>query len=448
MRELQTSMALVRLHHSLTAVALAIAIGMFLVLSLYAVRQQMSLLWPSLPIPVAAACARRYRRIRQSGFRMRRLKSFYNRAVERVQGNWARSGVTGEEFNDPGHVYATDLHIFGEGSLFELLCISRTSVGRRGLANYLLEAPVLEETLLRQEAVRELRDRADVRERIATLGESEFLESKWATFEDWLNSPALSFARPLPILAVFTSALLAGIVLAALLGLIPWIKAATWIAPLVVFHSVIGLVFRSRVNTMHAWVRPVSHETQVLREGLQFLEGEPFRSTKLRRLADQVRNGSESVRKLERLLHALNERHKDWFYGLSLVMLAGTQLCMAIEQWRREHGDSLKMWLGAWAEFEALNALAAYAYENPAHTFPEFSSGEACFEAESLGHPLLPRASCVVNHIALNRTSRFYMVSGSNMSGQSTLLRAIGLHAVLAVAGAPVRAGALRLSRL
>jgi hypothetical protein len=76
LRELQTGMALVRLHHSLTAGALAIAIGMFLVLSLYAVRQQMSLLWPSLPIPVAAACASRYRRIRQSGFRMRRLKSF------------------------------------------------------------------------------------------------------------------------------------------------------------------------------------------------------------------------------------------------------------------------------------------------------------------------------------------------------------------------------------
>jgi ABC-type multidrug transport system fused ATPase/permease subunit len=448
LRELQTGITQLRLHHSLVTIALVIAIGMFLLLGLYAVRQQMSFLWPSLPIPVAAACARRYRQCRQAGLRMRRLKSFYDRAVRRVQGHWARSGVTGEEFNDPDHVYATDLHIFGPGSLFELLCITRTSVGRRGLANYLREAPVLDETLLRQGAVRELRERADLRERVATLGEFEFFESKWATFEDWLNSPTLSFAGPLPILTVFTSALLAGIVLAGLLGLVSWVNVATWIAPLVAFHSVTGLIFRRRVNRMHDWVRQVSLETQVLREGLHLLEREPFRSTKLRQLADQVRNGYESVWKLERLLRALNERHKDWFYGPSLLLLAGTQLCMAVEQWRKEHGESLKMWLGAWAEFEALNALAAYAFENPDNTFPEFSSGEARFEAQSLGHPLLPRTSCVTNDVELNQTSRFYMVSGSNMSGKSTLLRAIGLNAVLAFAGAPVRASALRLSGL
>ena len=118
----------------------------------------------------------------------------------------------------PDHVYAADLNVFGEGSLFELLCIARTSIGRRGLANYLLEAPGLEETLLRQEAVRELRRRTDLREQVATLGEFDFLESQQDTFDDWLNSPRLSFARPLPVIAAITSALLAGIVVAGLLG--------------------------------------------------------------------------------------------------------------------------------------------------------------------------------------------------------------------------------------
>jgi DNA mismatch repair ATPase MutS len=121
---------------------------------------------------------------------------------------------------------------------------------------------------------------------------------------------------------------------------------------------------------------------------------------------------------------------------------------MAIEQWRVAHGESLRIWLHTWAEFEALNALAAYGYENPENTFPEFVSGEACFEACELGHPLLPRASCVVNDVELTRKSPFYVVSGSNTSGKSTLLRTIGLNAVLAFAGAPVRARALRLSGL
>jgi len=121
---------------------------------------------------------------------------------------------------------------------------------------------------------------------------------------------------------------------------------------------------------------------------------------------------------------------------------------MAIENWRIEHRIALRIWLDTWAEFEALSALANYAYENPENTFPEFSAEEAKFEAVALGHPLLSSESCVRNDIQLNRECRFYVVSGSNMSGKSTLLRAIGLNAVLAFAGAPVRAQALRLTPL
>jgi len=212
--------------------------------------------------------------------------------------------------------------------------------------------------------------------------------------------------------------------------------------------SGVGLVFRSRVNKMHEWARPVSVETQVLREGLHLLEKEQFQSSKLRQLASQVQRASESVQKLERLLTALNERNKEWFYGPSLLLLVGTQLSMAVEQWRRAHANSLSVWLHAWAEFEALNALATYAYENPDNTFPEFASDEVCFEARALGNPLLSHGSCVGNDIELNRKTRFYVVSGSNMSGKSTLLRAIGLNAVLASAGAPVNAVELRMSRL
>ena len=447
--ELQSAIAQLRWPHALAAGVLAISLGLFLVLSLYVFRGQLSFLWASLPILTAATSARRLQKSRQSKSRLWRLKRFYDRAVRRVKGDWARSGITGEEFNDPDHVYASDLNVFGVGSLFEMLCIARTSLGRRGLANYLSDPPAVDETLLRQEAVRELRPRLDLREKIATLGQFEFLESRQATFDDWLNAPRLSFARPLPAIAAVTSALLSGIVVAGLLGIIPWASAVTWIFPLVVFHSCVGLFFRSQVNRMADWLRPVAIETRVLRDGLLLLETQHFQSAKLRQLSEQVRNGSRSIRKLERLLHALELRNGDvWFYSPSLALLAGTQLCIAVEQWQRKHGQSLRMWLTAWAEFEALNALAAYGYENPDNTFPEIADGDACFEARAMGHPLLPRASCVANDIHLNRTSPFYVISGSNMSGKSTLLRAVGLNTVLAFAGAPVRARALRLSGL
>jgi DNA mismatch repair ATPase MutS len=142
------------------------------------------------------------------------------------------------------------------------------------------------------------------------------------------------------------------------------------------------------------------------------------------------------------------ERDKEFFYVFSRLLLVGTQLCMAIEHWRMENGDALHGRLKAWAEFEALNALAGYGYENPENTFPEFSTDEVCFEALGLGHPLLSHSSCVANDVDLHLESPFYVISGSNMSGKSTLLRSIGLNAVLAFAGAPVRAGSLRLSGL
>ncbi len=272
--ELHTGIAQLRLPNALTAAIFVVAIGMFLVFGLYAIRAQVSYLWPCLSFSTAAFSARRLQRHRRSRSRMWRLKRFYDRAVNRLKGHWACSGMTGEEFRDPGHAYATDLHVIGEGSLFELLCTARTSIGRRGLANYLLAAPALDETLSRQEAVRELRDAVNLRERIATLGEFEFLEAHQDTFEEWLNSPTFSFPRPLRMIVAATSALLVGFVAAGLLGLSSWTSVAIWISPLVAFHAGIGLFFRSRVNRMCEWLRPLSSETHVLREGLHLLERE------------------------------------------------------------------------------------------------------------------------------------------------------------------------------
>jgi DNA mismatch repair ATPase MutS len=159
-------------------------------------------------------------------------------------------------------------------------------------------------------------------------------------------------------------------------------------------------------------------------------------------------NAARVVRKLERLINARHERNKEWFYGPSLVLLYATQMCMAIEQWKRENGAALTDWLDAWADFEALNALAGYAYEHPDDTFPQLIEGDVLFEGDAIGHPLLPETVCIRNDVKLNASAPFYMVSGSNMTGKSTLLRTIGVNAILALAGAPVRARRLRLSRL
>ena len=452
LRELETGWARARGEH-LTAGAILALLGIvILLLAPYAGRRHFLLWWLALLIPVAAAGVRRFWRYQAAERRTWRLKLFYARGLERVTGEWAGKGYDGVEFQDSAHPYARDLGVFGEGSLFELLCNARTAIGRRRLAAYLLAPAPIEEARLRQKAVAELEPQADLREEVAVLGEYESAESRWETFAAWLDSPPVAFPKWLRAAAWLSSGLLVGIVLATLLtagaGLLPWARLAVWICPLLVFHTIVGMVYRRRVNATLESVRSLSVETRVVREGLQLLESRQFQSVKLAQLSGRVRRAARTVRKLEWLLGALSQRDKDGYFFLARALLAGTQGCMALEEWRRRHGVALRDWLDAWGEFEALNALGSYARENREQTFPEFSTESICFEAAGLGHPLLRDEVCVRNDVRLNGAARFYMISGSNMSGKSTLMRSIGLNAVLAFAGAPVRARQLRLSAL
>ena len=138
----------------------------------------------------------------------------------------------------------------------------------------------------------------------------------------------------------------------------------------------------------------------------------------------------------------------------SLVQLITPHIALAVDRWRRRHGAQVRVWLETVAEFEALSSLASYRYEQVGDPFPEIVSLDgrkasgALFEATELGHPLLPAATMVRNDVSLSSDTQLLVISGSNMSGKSTLLRTVGVNAVLALAGAPVRAQSLRLSPL
>jgi DNA mismatch repair ATPase MutS len=124
------------------------------------------------------------------------------------------------------------------------------------------------------------------------------------------------------------------------------------------------------------------------------------------------------------------------------------QVAYAAEAWRASHGTAVRSWLAAVGEVEALLSLSGYSYEHPADPFPEFLEGPPCFKAEQLGHPLIPAAKCVLNNVSVCGETRVLLISGSNMSGKSTLMRAVGINTVLAMAGAPVRAQRLQLTPL
>jgi DNA mismatch repair ATPase MutS len=132
--------------------------------------------------------------------------------------------------------------------------------------------------------------------------------------------------------------------------------------------------------------------------------------------------------------------------GLNLPLMYSVQLAFAIQRWRRRHGGAVRLWLEAVAEMEALLSLATYSYEHPDDPFPEFLEGDTRLEAVEIGHPLIAAEKCVRNSLEIGGETRVLLISGSNMSGKSTLMRTVGVNSVLAMCGAPVRAQSLRLT--
>jgi DNA mismatch repair ATPase MutS len=155
---------------------------------------------------------------------------------------------------------------------------------------------------------------------------------------------------------------------------------------------------------------------------------------------------SRAIARLDLLDQLLDARRNQLFAPIGAALLFTTQVAFAVDAWRARHGPALRRWIEAVGELEALASLAGQAYEHPADAWPELVEGPPRFVARAAGHPLLAEPRCVRNDVRLDEAQRVLVVSGSNMSGKSTLLRTVGSNAVLALAGAPVRAAQLRLA--
>ncbi len=250
----------------------------------------------------------------------------------------------------------------------------------------------------------------------------------------------------------------AALLIAGLLHLRTWSALLPNIALVLCVQGALCLRLRSRVLPLLVSSARLEQHIRMIAEGLALLQVAVFQAPKLQhlqRLALEPTGAVQLLKKLEGQLTIVEQRPKEYFFVLSLLSAAGTQAAISIAAWKRDHAAAMRAWLAAWAEFEALNAVATYAFEHPAdnqnHTWPELlpPTHPPLYAARALSHPLL--AEAIPNDVTLGSASSdhpFYLISGSNMAGKSTLLRSVGINAVLAFAGAPVRAASLRLTPL
>ncbi|MGD1073173.1 MAG: DNA mismatch repair protein MutS [Bryobacteraceae bacterium] len=405
----------------------------------------------ALPVAVFIGLVWWQSRIERDAECVRRAIAFYERGVGRLEHRWQGGGETGERFSDPHHPYAADLDLFGRGSLFELLSTARTRGGEALLAEWLKSAAPIDDLRARHEAIGELRPLLELRERLAVLGDDFRTGVNPENLAAWASAPA----HPFPASRRVTASLLAPIA-AFVIG---WwfatgfigIQSTRALVATALVEGAFAYSIRGRIREIVKGINEPAHDLDLLSQILATLESCRFQSPRLAalRAAIDVRGRSASWRigRLRRWMELFDSRDNFIVRALDGPLMWTIQIAMAIEAWRAENGALIPGWLDAVSEIEALSSLANYAWEHPGDPLPEFAPG-AVFDAEDLGHPLLAEERCVRNSVALVAPRQLLVVSGSNMSGKSTLLRAAGVNAVLALAGAPVRARRLAISQL
>ena len=432
---------------------LALVAAIFLVLGYWVARNRLPIWSPISAAPFAAILWNARRKAQWQLYELDRLKESYDSGLARLSCDWDRAGDDGsifrDRFQDSGHPYAGDLPLFGRCSLFQLMNTARTSAGKETVAAWMTHPASQDEAAARHGAVRELKNRIALRESLTLAGSSGIRGYKADTFDDWLHSPAARFPPHAPAVAgLLVAFTLLGLPLLALAGLIPAGSLLAVCAVALLMQGAFAWSLAVLVGRTIHDARPLIVELPVLLSLARILSKENFDDPLLRSLQQNATESLGPLSRLQRFVNLLEKRDADAFIMPCYMLLWGTQFAMAIERWRGEHGRALETWISALATFEALNAVACYAYEHPADPFPEFSSESPEFAASGLAHPLIQEDRAVGNTVTLDRANRFLLISGSNMSGKSTFLGTIGLNAILASMGAPVRAKKLRLSRL
>ncbi len=375
--------------------------------------------------------------------RVQRAERLYVRALDRLAGRWAGTGRDGAAFGD-GHPYARDLDLFGRASLFELLNTARTEAGEATLAAWLKSGADADEVRVRQSAVDELRPRLDLREQLAVLA-AEGEVSRTGALARWAASPPIGVGRAWPVIFAAAGATAAVLVVLAASDVISWAPFLAWVTA----EAVVIWRWKHVLIRIGEEIGKPAEDLKILAALARRVEEEPFTSPRLLALRSSLAGCAQAIAQLERMVSLLESSTHNLFAApITQVLLVPQQLAVAIDRWHAAHGGDVDAWLVCVGELEALCGLATYAFEHDRDPFPDIAD-DLVFDARGLAHPLLPAESAVANDVRLGADAvRVIVISGSNMSGKSTLLRAVGVNVVLALAGAPVRAERLTLARV
>jgi DNA mismatch repair ATPase MutS len=346
----------------------------------------------------------------------------------------------GKEFLEASHPYANDLDIFGSSSIFQYLNRTGTWPGKKRLADYLKQTKTAQEILDNQQAVAELSDQLNFRQELLSIAKNNVdHKGSYHSILQWAKNTDENPSFFIRILSFVVPVLVLISVLAYFVFKVDFLYNT--ISYLIVFNLIIlysQLKFIKIQIIQSDRIREIILHYAMM---LEKIENQEFKSKKLLDLKEKISHqqfsSAREFKKLSSLFNSLESVNN--LLGAVIfngILLYHLHTLFTLLKWKKKYALEIEKWLDVIAELEALNSLANFAYNNPQFAFPEIND-QYHFEFENLGHPLIHPLKRVDNSI--NMTDHpFVILTGSNMSGKSTFLRALGVNIVLASAGSKV----------
>ena len=369
------------------------------------------------------------------------LQDINENAVKRLHGEWQVFPDDGEEFSDDSHPYTQDLDIFGQGSLFQFINTASTYLGRQKLRELLSSPPTsINEITARQEAVTDLAAKLDWRQKFQAAGilasnmhDPQALFAWAGRVERLYLKPSLLLAcRLLPVITI-------GIGIFTFLQTEP--EYYVLIAALLLQFFLLKIKGKKRAKNLELAFR-YTDNIKAYSRMLHSLETQKFDSSYLQGLQARLKGDTahmayEQIGKLVKIVDSISNRHNAFYIIFNILFLLDYQFMFMLEKWKERSGSHLRDWLSGIGELEALSSLALIRHDHPEWAMPEFTDADLpVFAAEELGHPLI--LSGVTNDLKFDKSENILLITGSNMSGKSTLLRTAGINLVLAYSGTAV----------
>lgn len=377
--------------------------------------------------------------IKDKYIRVEKLIEINQKGLDRVSGKWRNSKDTGEIFLSKDHSYASDLDIFGKGSLFQMINCCKTKFGEISLAKRLRGELIgnKEDIIERQTAVKELSEKVEWRQNLYVEGSiSKSKKENVDKLVNWCESPVRSVTKH-KVLAYILVAITFSLIL---LVIVNKLRTSYLVLMLLINFSIVKLISKDLKDTLDVF-NLYKGDVIAYNRILKVICEETFKSKYLNKFKSILYNSKDSdcVKEMNRLTKLIDwigdSQYNAYYFLLNTFFMADIFVVYNLEKWKTQNGRNLIKWLITIGEFEAMASISNLDFDNASWSYPMISN-EKILMGIDMAHPLIgPEA--VPNNYSLNKEDKVTLITGSNMSGKSTFLRTVGINLVMSYIGAP-----------